>query len=183
MNSFKYRVVLDLPEDQEVFADILIPSNVTAVELYNHIISEFKFSGMQMASFFLSNDEWDKGEEISLMDMSEDGSMKTMDKVILNEIHSEKEDKMLLVYDFLRMWIFLIELVDISDEVITEAKTVIRFGDAPDEESKEMIGGEDLLGEVPQDDDFDYGLGDEYKLDDDDSDYLDEFDNIDDYDI
>ena len=182
MNSYKYRVVLDLAEDQEVFADILIPSNANANTLYNHIISEFKFSGMQMASFFLSNDNWDKGEEISFMDMSEDGSMRTMDKTVLNEIQLDKGDKMLLVYDFLRMWIFLIELVEISEEVITEAKTIIRFGDAPDEESKEMIGGEDLLGEVPKDEDFDYGLGDEYDLGDDDE-SLDEFDNIDDYDI
>jgi hypothetical protein len=35
-------------------------------------MSAFEFKGDQMASFYVSNDEWDKGHEINLMDMSYD---------------------------------------------------------------------------------------------------------------
>ena len=37
---------------------------------FNAIIRAYDFQGDQMASFYISNENWDKGEEISLMDVN-----------------------------------------------------------------------------------------------------------------
>ena len=39
---------------------------------FKSIIEAFEFRGDQMASFYVSNENWDKGEEISLLDLSEE---------------------------------------------------------------------------------------------------------------
>ena len=70
MAGLKFRVLLDSKEDDKVFRDILINEKETFESLYKTIINSFKFKGDQMASFYMSNDDWDKGHEISLMDLS-----------------------------------------------------------------------------------------------------------------
>jgi hypothetical protein len=177
MKTFRYRVVLDL-KDEEVFADISVSEETKLIDFYQHIIKQFGFSGEQMASFYLSNDEWDKGDEISLMDMSELGDGTTMDNVSFKDIHSAQGDKLILIYDFLRMWIFLIELVDITENDTSIIETIMAFGDAPSEDDKEIDGGEELITEIPNDE---YDFLDEYGLDDDIE--SEGFENIDDYDI
>ena len=40
-------------------------------DLHNVITQSFGFDGTEMASFYISDDEWNQGEEISLFDMSD----------------------------------------------------------------------------------------------------------------
>jgi hypothetical protein len=138
---FHFRVLLDYKD--EVFRDILISSEDTFESLHEAIVNAFGFSGMEMASFYLSNDEWDKGEEITRMDMGqgENGAMRIMDQTVLNDLLSERGDKMLYVYDFMKMWIFYVELIDrLSPQGEHSYPTVsLVVGDAPDEGEKDPI--------------------------------------------
>ena len=70
MAGLKFRVLLDSKDQEKVFRDILISDTDNFESFYKAIISAFRFEGDQMASFYISNDEWDKGHEISLMDLS-----------------------------------------------------------------------------------------------------------------
>ena len=68
MIAYKFRVVIDIEED--VFRDVVILENQNFEELHHAIVHAFGFEGDQMASFYMSDEQWEKGEEIGLIDMS-----------------------------------------------------------------------------------------------------------------
>jgi hypothetical protein len=154
MPGLKFRVLLDSDHKDEVFRDVVISNESNFETFYQAIMSSFEFKGDQMASFYVSNDEWDKGHEINLMDMSYDDDA------------LEPDQKFILVYDFMRMWIFLIELIGYEAENPSEARTVLEVGQAPKENSKEALeedffasgGGSEIQGEGLDEDD--YGFND-----------------------
>jgi hypothetical protein len=102
---------------------------------------------------------------------------------------SKPADKLLYVYDFLRMWCFYVELIEVKKEMPSTIypKVALAFGDAPSQDSKEMdlfgteFSAEELdleglddeeedefgSGDVFDEDEFDGG----YKSDDDDTYY------------
>jgi len=138
---FHFRVLPDQTED--IFRDIEIKSSGTFEEFHQAIVEAFEFSGEEIASFYMSNDDWDKGEEITQMDMGglgEDG-IKTMKETQLCEMVQEEGQKLLYLYDFMRMWIFFVELVSISESKSgqTYPSVILTVGDAPDEHSKEPV--------------------------------------------
>ena len=61
MAGLKFRVLLDSKDQEKVFRDILISDSDNFESFYKAIISSFRFEGDQMASFYMSNDDWDKG--------------------------------------------------------------------------------------------------------------------------
>ena len=69
-----------------------------------------------MASFYISNDTWDQGEEISLFDLSEDASARLMNETSLDSVVHEVQTKLIYIYDFLSLWTFYVELAEIVDE-------------------------------------------------------------------
>ena len=172
MPGLKFRVLLDSKNEEEIFHDILLSDQDSFESFYDAIIGAFAFQGDQMASFYVSNENWDKGEEISLLDLSEGettGDLMIMKDVKLNECISDENQKFILVYDFLSMWIFLIELVGFEKEAPQSPKLVLSVGENPKEDSKEI--SEDLqittdpLDENQEDeygfDDFEDGISDD----------------------
>ena len=67
---YRFRVILDHDSEGDVFRDIEIRETDSLEDLHNAITQSFGFDGLEMASFYLSNDQWDQGEEISLFDLS-----------------------------------------------------------------------------------------------------------------
>jgi len=190
MAGLKFRVLLDSKDQEKVFRDILISDSDNFETFYKAIISSFRFEGDQMASFYMSNDEWDKGHEISLMDLSYDDDSidaipSVMKNAIIKDFIEEPDQKIILVYDFLRMWIFLAELVGYEKDAPIEPQVLMAMGMAPPEDSKitDISDDEDLLAEISggdeddDDDDDDLGFNDyEDGLSDDD---MSSFDNYD----
>ena len=111
---YKFRVILDVKED--VFRDIAIQGEATLEDLHNVINQSFGFVGNEMASFYLTDDDWNQGEEITLFDVSESGEIRLMEETIIESVVSEDEPKLLYVYDFMSMWTFFVELVEIDEE-------------------------------------------------------------------
>lgn len=165
MQALKFRVLLDSNQNQEVFRDIVVDSQANFEVLYHAILQAFNFVGKEMGSFYVSNDDWDKGHEISWLDMSYDEHDPThelpnvMAKANLHEFISEPDQKFILVYDFLRMWIFLIELIGTEEEVPSQPEVVLSVGEAPLEDSKPI--SEEVFGsDFEADDDDDFGFDD-----------------------
>ncbi|WP_343632596.1 hypothetical protein [Fluviicola sp.] len=171
MGALKFRVLLDSEKDQEVFRDIVINEDDNFESFYRAILNSFNFEGQEIGSFFMSNDEWDKGHEISLMDMSysdEDTEITSvMSEAKLSNFIEAPDQKIILVYDFLRMWIFLIELQERNEEIVDKPKVALAVGTAPPEDSK-MIQDDAFFGEEEDEDfnDFDEDFGDGYDEDD-----------------
>ena len=111
---YRFRVILDAEED--VFRDIEIMADNTLEDLHNTILQSFGFDGTEMASFYISDDDWNQGEEISQFDMVEGGSsVRLMNETTLDDILSEEQTKLIYVYDFLSMWTFMVELAEIAE--------------------------------------------------------------------
>jgi hypothetical protein len=97
-------------------------------------------------------------------DESEDLSV--MKDAIIADFIEVADQKIILVYDFLRMWIFLLELIERTDEVITTPKVLLSVGVAPPEDSR-MIQEDAFHGEEDDDemnefdDDFEDGFDEE----------------------
>ncbi len=185
MPGLKFRVLLDSVEKEEVFRDIAINDDLTLEQFYMSILDAFEFSNDQMASFFVSDEDWNKGEEISLMDMSfgaqDNETPDEMSNVMIREKIQSHSQRLILVHDFLNMFIFLIELQEIMDKNVDNAELIMSVGEVP-ESLKSNVGDKidnmrfetevdkDLQG-YDYDDDFDDEFGSE------------NFENIDDLDI
>jgi len=144
MAGLKFRVLLDSQDKTEVFRDILIADSDNLENFYRAIVDAYHFSQEQMASFYVSNDEWVKGPEIALFDMSFGESDQEVPRVMstttIGELIESKDQKLILVHDFMRMWIFLIELIGYEEATPERPSVKLSVGNAPAEESKESDG-------------------------------------------
>lgn len=139
VNLFKFRVIVDT--EQDVFRDIEIETESNFDSLHKAVLDAFDFEQGEMASFYLSDEEWSKGLEISLMDMGGvDEDSLSMSTTILSDMVMKPGDKILYVYDFMRMWIFYIELVEVKKDKPSTIypRVALAFGDAPSQDSKEF---------------------------------------------
>lgn len=148
MKAFKFRIVIDVNSDETIFRDILIRENQTFEDFHEAIQTAYNFQGGVMASFYLSNEEWDKGEEIALMNMADERGKgpKMMDSTLISDVIENIDQKLIYVYDFMRMWCFYVELIEIEDANSVQQYPLLAmsFGDAPLEDSKDID-----LGEMP----------------------------------
>ncbi|MDO5969964.1 hypothetical protein Q4Q35_09090 [Flavivirga aquimarina] len=113
---YRFRVILDNDTEEDIFRDLEIRESDTLEDLHNIITQSFGFDGTEMASFYLSDDQWNQGEEISLFDLSEDNSARLMNETEISSVVHEVQPKLIYVYDFLSMWTFYVELAEIVEE-------------------------------------------------------------------
>ncbi|MFK7783388.1 IS1096 element passenger TnpR family protein [Psychroserpens sp.] len=157
---YRFRVILDNDTEEDVFRDIEIRETDSLEDLHNTITQSFGFDGLEMASFYISNDEWDQGEEISMFDVSEGNSLvKLMSETTLNSILSQSQTKLIYVYDFMSMWTFLVELAEIVEEAdgTDYPNLMFVYGQIPDTAPEKTFEAEnfDDLGDGLDDDNID----------------------------
>lgn len=115
---YRFRVILDNDTEDDIFRDLELRETDTLEDLHNIITQSFGFDGTEMASFYLSDNEWNQGEEISLFDLSEGtNAVRLMNETTTNDVVHEVSTKLIYVYDFLSMWTFYVELAEIVEEV------------------------------------------------------------------
>jgi hypothetical protein len=164
---YRFRVILDTKED--VFRDIELLEESTLEDFHNTIVNAFGFDGSEMASFYLSDEDWNQGEEILQYDLSEgEESVRLMNETTLDSIVSKSQTKLIYVYDFFNLWTFLIELAEIAE--IEEGRDypnlMFVHGQIPLEApDKEFVAEKDEF-EDELDTDFDLDNFDEQSYDD-----------------
>ena len=147
--AYKIRVILDVEKD--VFRDIIVNESINLEELHFTIAKSFGFKGQEMASFYLTDDSWEQGEEIPLFDMSEDENSFAMSNCLTSTILKKVGDKLIYIYDFFSMWTFFIELSEIIDNPEEDLPVIaLSFGNTPDEAPEK-----EFIGESTQDDNYD----------------------------
>lgn len=151
---YRFRVILDTQED--VFRDIEIEAAASLEDFHNAITQAFGFGGQEMASFYISNELWEQGEEIALFDMSDEpGSLRIMNETYLDDVVNEDQTRMIYIYDFFNMWTFLVELAEVTEmeEGRIYPNLMFAHGQIPEEApEKEFIG--EALEEEDLDDEF-----------------------------
>jgi hypothetical protein len=156
---YRFRVILDNDTDEDIFRDLEIRETDTLEDLHNIITQSFGFDGIEMASFYLTDDQWNQGEEISLFDLSENNSGRLMNKTLINDVVYEIKPKLIYVYDFLSMWTFYVELAEIVDETEGHDYPNLIFvqGQVPDTAPEKLFEAEsdDIFNEFEDDLDLD----------------------------
>ena len=143
MRVMKFRTLLDTEDD--VFRDIEIPEDATLKDLHEQVQHAFGLTGQEMASFYRSDDEWNKGEEFPLIDMGdEEESQRTMDDIPLQALVAgegdDEELKLLYVYNFLNMWVFCLDMVKRFDAEQDQdyPRVAMAIGEPPKESADDM---------------------------------------------
>ncbi|WP_231374023.1 plasmid pRiA4b ORF-3 family protein [Aureivirga marina] len=161
---YKIRAILDVTED--VFRDILIDGATSLEDLHKTLANSFDFNGQEMASFFRTDNEWNQGDEIPLINMSDDLNKPEMRDLKIQDELKSVNDKLIYVYDFFSMWAFFIEVKEIKEnsENIELPKIALAFGvvpeEAPEKEFKADKSQHDpFTSSIPGIDEFDDELG------------------------
>jgi len=117
MAILKFRVYLE--EDDTVYRDVAIKHTQSFYDLHQTILKGYEFDSIHEASFYRSNDLWQRGRAISLEKY--DGieyKVEPLD-MISTSIGSEIKDteqKFIYVYDLNKNWTFHIQLINVSKE-------------------------------------------------------------------
>jgi hypothetical protein len=145
MAVLKFRVYLE--EDDSIYRDVAIKHKQTFLEFHEAILKAFEFDNKHAATFFRSNDSWQRGREISLETYDKQykaAPLLMKDTSIGSEIKYTNQ-KFVYMYDFNKQWSFLIELINVSKEEnpkLTYPATLRKEGIPPSQ-----YGTKSLLGE------------------------------------
>lgn len=162
---YKIRIILDTKKD--VIRTLLVDNNINLEELHMAIATSFGFEGHEMASFYRTDSEWNQGEEIPLFNMAEAGVGISMATETLKEALPQENSKLIYVYDFLNMWTFYVDVVEISDEIKNDLpKRILSVGEIPAEAPKKEFIADNFGGESLEDDlDDEFGHFDDFDFD------------------
>ena len=176
-----YKFVVLSDEDESFVREFEFLDSQTLMDFHNIIQDELEFDKSQMASFYLSTDNWEKEEEFTLFDMGTGSS--TMEVAVLEEIIFRKNQKLLYVFDFFNERALFVEFAGEAPEtegreypVCTNSKGVppkqVVFGSSTGKLYNSIVVSDD-------DDDDDEPDVDDLFLNGDDEDSLPDFENID----
>ena len=135
---YKIRVILDAKKD--VLRTILVKDTINLETLHQIIAKSFGFDCLEMASFFKVGDTWQQGDEIPLVNMSEDEQGVCMRHCFIREIIPAVGDKLIYVYDFLEMWTFYVETIEIRKHNGNQSpKIILSIGQIPEKAPKKIF--------------------------------------------
>ena len=120
MAILKFRVYWE--EDDSVYRDMVIRHTQSFLELHNIILKCFEFDNKHHATFFKSNDNWQRGKEITLEKYEKVYKVEPMlmsETLIGSEIRDPNQ-KFIYVYDFHKLWTFQLELINVNKEENTK---------------------------------------------------------------
>lgn len=145
MAILRFRVYFE--EDESIYRDVAIRHTQSFRDLHDTILAAYEFDNKHKATFFRSNDHWQRGREISLekYDKEYKAPPLLMSETTIGSEIRDPNQKFIYLYDFNKNWTFLVELINVSKEEnprISYPSTVRVEGIAPSQ-----YGTKGLLGE------------------------------------
>lgn len=116
MAILKFRVYFE--EDESVYRDVVIRHSQSFQDLHETILKGYEFDNKHKATFFRSNDHWQRGREISLEQYDKEYKAPPLimaETAIGSEIRDPNQ-RFIYLYDFNKNWTFLVELINVSKE-------------------------------------------------------------------
>ena len=113
---YLFRIISD--ENPAFLRDLVADDSDTFLDFHQILQKDLGYDPAQLASFFITNHEWEKQQEITLIDMMSDPGVSTftMDQTTLGEHLHDLNQRMIYVFDFFSDRAFYIELIESSDE-------------------------------------------------------------------
>jgi hypothetical protein len=160
---YKFRMI---SSDEKAFLrDYEVDSNSTFLDFHNFIQENLSYDSHLLASFFLTDEHWNKGMELTLIDMENDAGPAAipMESIKINDLLKHKKERLLYVFDIFSDRAFFLELFDIYQPEPGEEYPICSavIGDPPIQTELEDIKytanslNDDLLDEISNDIGFD----------------------------
>ena len=116
MAILRFRIYWE--DDDSVYRDIAIRHTQNFSDLHSCILKSYEFDSKHKATFYRSNDNWQRGREISLEKYDKRYQVEPLimaETVISSEIKNPNQ-KFVYEYDFNKIWHFLVELITVDKE-------------------------------------------------------------------
>lgn len=116
MAILKFRVYWE--DDDSVYRDVVTKHEQTFFDLHTIILKCFEFDNKHDATFYRSNDKWQRGKEITLEKYDKEYKVQPLlmnDTSVGSEIRDPNQ-KFIYVYDFHKNWTFMVELINVNKE-------------------------------------------------------------------
>ena len=162
-----YKITFSCEEGDPKFRRVFeADSEATFLDLHKAILESVHYSDDQMTSFFMCNDEWEKGQEVTLipMDSNFEYDNMVMNETHLNDLIEEQGQRLIYVFDPMFERYFFGSLKEIKPGTMTGVECVESKGKAPKQlKSEDPLAG---VGAGKGNDDFmfDDEFKDEYDL-------------------
>lgn len=116
MAILKFRVYWE--DDDSVYRDVVIKHVQTFFALHKVILKCFEFDNKHNATFYRSNDKWQRGKEITLEKYEKKYEVEPllMNEVTIGSEIRDPNQKFIYVYDFHKNWTFMVELINVNKE-------------------------------------------------------------------
>ncbi|HMP92417.1 MAG TPA: hypothetical protein PKD90_06070 [Phnomibacter sp.] len=120
MAVLKFRVYYE--EDESIYRDVVIKHTQSFYDLHRTILHGYDFDTKHAATFYRSNDAWQRGREISLEKYDKPYAVppQLMEETTIGSEVKHTNQRFIYVYDFAKNWVFLVELINVSKEESTK---------------------------------------------------------------
>lgn len=105
-------------EDETIYRDVAIRHTQSFRDLFESVLKAYEFDNKHQATFFRSNDKWQRGREITLSVYEKEYQAPPllMDETTIGAEIRNPNQRFVLVYDFNRNWVFHLELINVAKE-------------------------------------------------------------------
>jgi hypothetical protein len=135
MAILRFRIYWE--DDDSIYRDVVIKHTQNFADLHEIILKSYEFDSKHKATYYRSNDQWQRGREIS-KEVYEDKEYKVapliMAEVTMGSEIRDPNQKFIYVYDFNKFWTFKVELINVDKEEsvkITYPSCIRKEGIAP----------------------------------------------------
>jgi hypothetical protein len=113
MAVLKFRVYWE--EDDAIYRDVLVKHTQNFQDLHTIILKAFEFDQKHDATFYRSNDTWQRGREISkeVYDRAYKVAPLLMAETVIGTEIIDTNQHFIYEYDFVKSWSFLIQLIQV----------------------------------------------------------------------
>ena len=156
---FKFRLLSH--EIKDFVRDIEIRANQTFYDFHKAIQDDLNFDSSQIASFFVTNQLWEKEKEFILFDISDvpNNSTVVMDRARLRDYIKDPKQRLIYIFDIFNERALFIELIDTQVEAryFDYPAIVLSKGMAP----QQILFGNRDLGAIIEEDNSSFNFEDQ----------------------
>jgi hypothetical protein len=117
MAVLKFRAYFE--EDDSVYRDVAVKHTQSFLDLHGIILKAYEFDNKHQATFYRSNDHWQRGKEITLQKYDRQYKVEPllMESTPIGSEIRDPNQKFVYTYDLAgKNWTFLVELISVSKE-------------------------------------------------------------------
>ncbi len=116
MAILKFRIYWE--EDEGIYRNIVIKHQQTFLELHDSILNSYEFDNKHDATFYKSNDAWQRGREITKEKYAKAYKAEPlmMSEASIGSQIADPNQKFIFQYDFAKNWTFMVELIGVEKE-------------------------------------------------------------------